>query len=213
MPPVVVVPQFPLGTVLFPHMVLPLHVFEERYRRLARHVLDGDHEFGVPLIERGSEVGGGDVRSDVGTVARVVQAEELPDGRFGLLTVGVRRFRVRRWLEDDPYPRAEIEDWPDEDVAVQPAQIDHAVGVLRRTLALASELGHPTPPLTLEVSSEPSAASFQVATLAPLGPLDKQALLRAPSAAERLALVVRALDELAELLALRLASEDPSSEP
>lgn len=107
--------MFPLGSVLFPTMVLPLHVFEERYRALARDCLAGDREFGVVLIERGSEVGGGDVRTDVGTVARIVEAEEYPDGRFGLVAVGVRRIVVDEWLPDDPYPRADVHDWPDAD--------------------------------------------------------------------------------------------------
>ena len=98
--------MFPLGSVLFPSLVLPLHVFEERYRTLMRHVLDGDHEFGVCLIERGSEVGGGDFRSGIGTVATVQEAAELPDGRWAVVTVGTRRIRVERWLDDDPYPRA-----------------------------------------------------------------------------------------------------------
>src|SRR5205085_12341103 len=108
-------PMFPLGTVLFPYAVLPLHVFEPRYRLMMRHVLDGDQEFGVVLIERGSEVGGGDVRFDTGTIARVAQANELPDGRFVCTAVGVRRVRVRAWLPDDPYPLADtdaIDDGP-----------------------------------------------------------------------------------------------------
>jgi uncharacterized protein len=202
------VPQFPLGTVLFPGMVLPLHVFEPRYRELTRAVLARDAEFGVPLIERGSEVGGGDVRSDVGTVARIIEAEELPDGRWGLITVGVRRYRVLRWLADDPYPQAEVEEWPDADAPVERDAYDAAVASLRRTLALASELGQPGLPPSAELSPDPAEGSFQLATLAPLGPLDKQALLRAETAADRIALVHRALDELADLLVLRLGLDD-----
>ena len=98
--------MFPLGTVLLPSGVLPLHVFEPRYRRLAEDCLEGVPEFGVVLIERGSEVGGGDQRTAVGTVARIVEAATFDDGRYALGTVGVRRIRVVRWLEDDPYPRA-----------------------------------------------------------------------------------------------------------
>src|SRR6478609_3186788 len=105
----VVMPMFPLGTVLFPHALLPLHVFEPRYRLMTQRVLRGEREFGVVLIERGSEVGGGDTRFDVGTVARVVQIAELPDGRYAVATVGLRRIRVIRWLDDDPYPRAQVE--------------------------------------------------------------------------------------------------------
>jgi uncharacterized protein len=206
---VAVVPQFPLGTVLLPTMVLPLHVFEPRYRALVHDVLAGSGEFGVPLIERGWEVGGGDVRSDVGTIARVVEAGELPDGRWGLVAVGVRRYRVLRWLEDDPYPRAEIEDWPDEEADVDPSDYEAAVGALRRTLAMASELGESTAPSTVQLSDDPATGSFQLAALAPVGPLDKQALLRAPSARDRIKAARRALVEVGEVLALRLAADDP----
>ena len=89
-------PMFPLGTVLLPHMLLPLHIFEPRYRALIHDVLDGDREFGVTLIERGHEVGGGDRRADVGTVAHVEEAEELDDGRWVVLAAGTRRIRVER---------------------------------------------------------------------------------------------------------------------
>ncbi len=109
-----ILPMFPLGTVLFPYALLPLHVFEPRYRVMVRRVMEGDHEFGVVLIERGSEVGGGDVRFDTGTIARVVQAAELPDGRYALATVGMSRARVLRWLADDPYPQAEVVELADE---------------------------------------------------------------------------------------------------
>src|ERR1700719_940872 len=110
MPEPRVIPMFPLGTVLFPHVLLPLHVFEPRYRVMTQRVLAGDGEFGVVLIERGSEVGGGDTRFDVGTVARIVRAQELPDGGYALATVGIRRIRIARWLPDDPYPLAEVVD-------------------------------------------------------------------------------------------------------
>src|SRR3954467_3772112 len=102
-------PMFPLGTVLFPHATLPLHLFEDRYRALAETCLQGDGRFGVVLIERGKEVGGGDSRFSVGTVARIVEAARTPDGRYLLATVGGERLRVRRWLDDAPYPRAEID--------------------------------------------------------------------------------------------------------
>ena len=88
---------------------LPLHLFEERYRALAETCLRGDGRFGVVLIERGFEVGGGDQRFAVGTVARIVEAARTPDGRYLLATVGTERFRVKKWLDDDPFPRAEID--------------------------------------------------------------------------------------------------------
>ena len=105
--------MFPLGTVLLPGTYLPLHVFEERYHALVPDCLTADREFGVVLIERGSEVGGGDASTGVGTVARIVEAPRFDDGRWALGAVGARRVRVRAWLPDDPFPRAEVEDWPD----------------------------------------------------------------------------------------------------
>ena len=107
-------PMFPLGSVLVPGLLLPLHVFEPRYRALVHDVLAADGRFGVTLIERGSEVGGGDERTAVGTAAQIVQAEESPDGRWGILAVGEERIRVLRWLDDDPYPRAVAEPLVDE---------------------------------------------------------------------------------------------------
>src|SRR5882724_3718215 len=98
--------MFPLGTVLLPGGVLPLHVFEPRYRMLIRTALAGDGELGIVLIERGHEVGGGDTRFSVACLARIVQSEELPDGRFAVAVVGLEPIDVLEWLPDDPYPMA-----------------------------------------------------------------------------------------------------------
>ncbi len=198
-------PMFPLGTVLFPSLVLPLHVFEPRYRALARDCLDGDRRFGVVLIERGSEVGGGDVRFGVGTVAQIVEAAELPDGRFALGTVGVARIRIVQWLDDDPYPRAEVEEWaepsptPDLD-----AMHRDNVAVLRRVLAMKAELREMAVPATIELSPDPVLAGYQAAAVAPLGPADQQALLEAATPEARARHLGTLLAEQEELLSFRL---------
>jgi uncharacterized protein len=181
-----VMPMFPLGTVLLPGMVLPLHVFEPRYRKLVQDCQAADDEFGVVLIERGSEVGGGDVRTDVGTVARIAQIRELPDGRYVLAAVGTRRLRVDRWLPDDPYPRAEVADWPDE----PPAEADDDArrrleALIRRAAALRTELGEPAPPVDLTLVDDPVFAVYQAMLASALGPADLQALLAAPTVGER----------------------------
>ena len=211
-------PMFPLGSVLVPGMILPLHVFEPRYRALVRDCTAGDGEFGVVLIERGSEVGGGDARTDIGTMARIVQADELPDGRFAVGAVGMRRIRVTAWLADEPYPRAEVADWPDEDGDGDPAGdsavalpeatgalVEEVDGLLRRVGALRTELGEPAPPLDFTLAEDPLIAGYQVTALAPLGPLDKQALLAASSVRARLDDVRGLLGEHVELLQARLA--------
>jgi uncharacterized protein len=199
--------MFPLGTVLVPGAVLPLHVFEPRYRALVADCLAGEPEFGVVLIERGSEVGGGDVRRDVGTVARIVELAELPGGRYALATVGVRRIRIGEWLADDPYPRADVEDWPDEpDRPDDEPGLDEIVARLRRVLALQAELGEPAAPVTTELADDPALATYQATALAPLGPDDRYRLLAAPAPAARRALLGQFLAEAEETLRFRLSS-------
>ena len=202
-------PMFPLGMVLMPTMVVPIHVFEPRYRQMTKDCLDGDREFGVVLIERGSEVGGGDIRTDAGTVARIINAEEFPDGRWGLVAGGIRRVQVSRWLKDDPYPLAEVQEWPDEELghdeeAELAAGIPPVLTTWRRVLALQSELGAPGPPAAFEVSDDPSTAVWQLASLSPMGPLDRQQLLTAQNAVHRLDLLGNFLTDAEELIRARI---------
>ncbi|HEX2381080.1 MAG TPA: LON peptidase substrate-binding domain-containing protein [Acidimicrobiales bacterium] len=205
-------PMFPLGMVLFPSLFLPLHVFEPRYRVLARHCMDGNREFGVVLIERGSEVGGDDVRTSVGTVAQIIDATELDDGRWVLGTVGTRRVRVREWLTDDPYPRADVDDWADvesadgPEVDLMPAY-DNVRALLRRVLALKSELVEPAVDATIALSDDPALGSYQAAAVAPLGPADQQELLTVPGPGERLLRLGDLLSEEETFLRARLRME------
>lgn len=214
-------PMFPLGSVLLPSMVLPLHVFEPRYRTLMRDVLAGDPDpgspdsggaaFGVCLIERGPEVGGDDVRLDVGTVAVVQEAAELPDGRWAVVAVGTRRVRVEAWLPDDPYPRAEVVDFPDP--APDPAQLTllpEVTGLLHAALAKAARLGE-APPGPVDLSDDPVLASHQIATLAPVSTIDRYALLAAPTVGLRLASLLDLLTDAHEVLDLRLRGQGPGA--
>jgi len=198
--------MFPLGTVLLPGAFLPLHVFEPRYRALVHDCLAGSPEFGVVLIERGREVGGGDSRFGVGCVARIIEAGELPDGRFALATVGDRRIRIDGWLPDEPYPRADVSDWPDAGLeGGEEARLDAVAAELRRILVLAAELGEPVAPASaVETIDDVARASFQLAALAPVGPLDRLALLAAPTVAARLDRLATMLADLGLVLASRL---------
>jgi uncharacterized protein len=199
-------PMFPLGSVLFPSMVLPLHVFEPRYRELTVECIRDEREFGVVLIERGSEVGGGDVRSDIGTLARIVQAQPFPDGRWALVTVGTTRVTIARWLPDDPYPRADVEAMPDDPATAGTAEdLGRAIAQLRAVLAKKAELGEPAAPINVELADDVTLASYQVAALAPIGPADRQALLRAPGPDARLALLHELLADERMVLDARLA--------
>lgn len=107
--------MFPLGSVLFPGLGLPLRVFEPRYRKMIADCLDGDSSFGVVLIERGSEVGGGEVRLRVATVARILDVSLQDDGTLGVFAVGTGRVEVLEWLPDAPYPAAIVTPLRDRD--------------------------------------------------------------------------------------------------
>ena len=198
-PESVLMPMFPLGTVLFPHALLPLHVFEERYRRMTRRVLRGDGEFGVVLIERGSEIGGGDTRFGVGTVARVVRAQELPDGGYALATVGMRRIRITRWLADDPYPQAEVTDLAEVSSEADEAGRARAVAAFAEVCALHRRIDPQLPELP-PIDAAPAQASYEIAALAPIGPLDAQRVLEVPSPGDRLELLAELLDDHARML-------------
>lgn len=199
--------MFPLGTVLLPHAILPLHVFEPRYRAMMRDVLDGDQEFGIVLIERGSEVGGGDVRFGIGTIAHIVQASAMPDGRFALAVVGVSRFRVERWLPDQPYPRAEVEllvEPPAADAAALVDLVETVRAALREVYELSGKVKGVPATAPIELSPDPEQAAYEVAALAALGPLDAQRVLELPDTEARLRALGDLLADTATILRARL---------
>ncbi|MEX2245208.1 MAG: LON peptidase substrate-binding domain-containing protein [Dehalococcoidia bacterium] len=99
----------PLQTVLFPGMRLPLHIFEDRYRRMVRECLEEDAPFGVVLIKSGAEVGAGATPHNIGTAARILQAEYLDDGRMNIFTIGQHRFRIVTLNTTEPYLRGEVQ--------------------------------------------------------------------------------------------------------
>jgi Lon protease-like protein len=175
-------PMFPLGTVLFPSMPLALRVFEERYLTMLASVLQEEpSEFGVVLIERGQEVGGGEHRFDVGTIARIAQLESA-EGFIALVAHGTRRFHVVEWLPDDPYPRAlvteiDVLDWDDRLEATR----DRVEQTVRRSLAVGAEFGDVQYSATVELEDDPVDAAWQLAAIAPLNELDQLQLLRSAS--------------------------------
>jgi uncharacterized protein len=203
-------PMFPLSAVLFPHASIPLHVFEPRYRELMRDCLAGDARFGVVLIERGSEVGGGDERSTLGTRGVITKSVELPDGRWVLEIEGEARIEVDEWLPDDPYPVALVREagpgpGPGSGSESAPGSEDAGplVGAagqrVRRARALLAEQGG-APPLPAELAldggGDAEFAAWQLCAAAPLNSYDAQRLLAADGAPERLRLLAQLMDDL-----------------
>ena len=200
-----VMAMFPLGTVLLPGAVLPLHVFEPRYQELVRDCLDAPaHEFGVVLIDRGSEVGGGDSRLDVGVVAEIMQVAAIDGGRFAVVALGTRRIRVQQWLADDPYPRAEVEDWPDGDGAVSQDRLEETAARVKRCVGLSVEMGDRSGVPDIELSGDPTIDTFVLAGTSPFGPADQYAVLCAADPVARLDLIDRLLGDAEAGLRFRL---------
>ena len=127
-------PLFPLDSVLFPGMLLPLHIFEERYKLMIGRCIDGRASFGVALIRSGEEVGGSAEPHDVGTTARIARFQRLPDGRLNLIVLGGRRFRIASLDHSEPYLIGEVEYLESE--AVDAPEVDEQA---QRVAALFAE--------------------------------------------------------------------------
>lgn len=207
--------MFPLGTMLLPGSGLPLQVFEPRYRQMVRDILadDGAPEFGQVLITHGREAGGGDLRSDVGTRARMVDIQAVGDGRYTFVAVGVERIRVLEWMSDDPYPRARVEPWPDERtdgvpqvsddvIAAAAERVLHLLGLAARLAGV--ELSDAEGPVAAAIE-DPALATYRLAALAPIGPADHYRVLCAGGPVERLEALSTALDDAEAMLKFRLS--------
>ena len=162
-------------------------------------MLDEDEpgfEFGVVLIERGSEAGGGDQRASVGTMARLVSAAAGADDLL-IVGVGTRRFTVERWDDDNPYPRAELSMLPDLEwsEALAPLRAE-AESVVRRVIARVAE---PQSDADIELSNDPVEAAWQLAAIAPLGEYDRYTLLRSTSMGGLLRQIIDLVLEAEEL--------------
>ena len=206
-----VLPMFPLGSVLFPSMPAALRIFEERYIVMLSKVLGEEpSEFGIVLIERGSEVGGGEQRFPIGTVAQITQVE-ASEGFIGLVAQGSRRIEIVEWLDDDPHPQAEVRvlpelEWQD---SLQPLR-EQAEQLVRRTIAQASEFVEQQWPADIVLDDDPVAAVWQLAGIAPVGPLDQVTLLRSATIEELLRGIIEATQGAAEMLTLQFDDDFPS---
>tara|TARA_B100001996_G_scaffold4275_1_gene3621 strand:+ start:212 stop:832 length:621 start_codon:yes stop_codon:yes gene_type:complete len=201
----VTIPMFPLSLVLFPGQILPLHIFEIRYRTMVEEIIDEGRKFGVVLIERGSEVGGGETRKNVGTLAEIIDSEKSSDGRWLLITKGMRRIQISKWLEDSPYPRAEISFVDDEEsIICDREEWLKTVNHMRRVLAILAELGDDVSPFSIEISEDPLLGSYEMSSVIPVTPFDSQKLLEADSVKKRCDLLKEFLINLEETAHSRL---------
>ncbi|HWF27096.1 MAG TPA: LON peptidase substrate-binding domain-containing protein [Mycobacterium sp.] len=213
MPERIELAMFPLESTVLPNQDLPLRIFEPRYVALVRHCVDSGDPFGVVLISRGREVGGGDTRCDVGILSRITECVDHGVDRYALRCRTGERIRVCEWLSDDPYPRATVKLWPDEPGALvtraQLLDVEDRVMVLFERIAEARGARLPDRDVLLgydEAGADDAGQRlFALASRLPIGSADRYTVLSAPSAADRLAALSEAVDTVAEMVEFQLS--------
>ena len=192
-------PLFPLPIVLFPGAMMPLHIFEPRYRQMMAHCLEGDRHFGLIYHDPDRQGPFGMEPGRIGCVAAILKFQPLPDGRSLVLTEGTERFRIEDGIESEaPYYEALVEEYPDLDQAAR--------GIVRRrqdsiTLfqrVLTEVLKHPGPLPPIDASAE---TAFQLAQAILIDPAWQQELLETRgerARLDRLDFLLRAVLEGAE---------------
>jgi len=207
-------PLFPLGTVLYPGLLLPLHVFEERYRMLVRDLVDGPESaqrFGVVAIREGREVGTDGIDGiralhPVGCVARLRQVEAYDDGRYDIVATGAQRFRLGRLETSRPYLQADVDLLPEPAGAEAPVlarSVAELFNAYRSALTGGSDDGADG-----QLPVDPLVLSYLVSAAAILDLADKQTLLEAPDTTGRLRLALAILRR--EVAMLRLLPSLPA---
>jgi Lon protease-like protein len=186
-------PLFPLGAVLYPGMLLPLHIFEERYRQLVRDLLDGaePRRFGVIAIRKGRETGIDAVHSlyEIGCTATLRRVDQHEDGRFDIVTLGTQRFRLLRLYHTRPYLQGEVEMLAEDpvDAATAGPAVRVIQAAFREYLDALTEWGGATVRLE-ELPDEPELLSFIVAAATVIDLQERQAMLAESDTLRRLAM-------------------------
>jgi hypothetical protein len=176
-------PLFPLNTVLFPGMVLPLHIFEERYKVMINRCLEESRPFGVVLIREGQEVGGGAEPYRVGTTSVIAAVTHTDDGRMNIITIGTQRFRLRSLRSTLPYLVGDAEPWPL--AGIEAGEVADLVepmhAMLRQYMSLLTMAqGHK---INLDqVPDDPQSLAWLVAIVLQIPMEEKQRLLDRPTA-------------------------------
>jgi uncharacterized protein len=204
------VPVFPLNTVLFPSMPLPLHIFEERYRSMVQDIRRGDKRFCVALISQGEEVGGDAEPCQVACLAEVVHLQALDDGRYFLLAVGVERVRILSTGHNGkPYLTGNLEVWPDEAAQIESDLVEDASQLFSQYVDYITKLSGQDAE-KIPIPAEPELLSYVLAAGLEMESAARQRLLEMPGGRQRLESEVRMLrKELPMLRALAGSPQPP----
>ncbi len=195
------VPLFPLGTVLFPHMPMSLHIFEERYKAMMRDCRKASTTFGIVAIRSGQETGGGAVPYEVGTLAQLDEVEDLPDGGYNLTVVGASRFQIDGYSHNRPYLVGSVHYLQDIPAAADDTErLAAAVTAAFRGYAGQLRGIGQEDPFEFGLPSDPELLSYLVSAAMQVETAQRQRLLETDGTAERLAACLRLLRREAALL-------------
>jgi Lon protease-like protein len=174
-------PLFPLNTVLFPGMALPLYIFEDRYKLMISECVAESRPFGVVLIRTGQEVGEGASIHDVGTTAHITQVENLADGKMNIAALGYSRFRIQSTHNQRPFLTGVVEEFPLEDQSNTKAKLlaTKLGPMLQAYLNIFAKLGNVQLEMD-ELPDDPSTLAFLTAIILRTPMKDKQQLLAVP---------------------------------
>jgi len=206
-------PLFPLQTVLYPGVPIPLHVFEDRYRQMFARVLDGERRFGVVAIVKGRDVDSDATYHPVGCVAEVRDVRRHADGRLDVVARGQHRFKIDGVVQASPYIVAEVSTLGEAAGEAAEQRTVKAGRLFTRYVAtLLRMAGEDAQPI--DIPDDPVAASYLMAAGLQVDLTDKQRLLTIPSAAERLTAEASLLRrELMLLEHVRVAGPAPTLTP
>ncbi len=204
------IPIFPLPLVMFPHVIIPLHIFEERYRLMINRCIETSETFGIVFIPAGSTEDETAIRR-VGVSSKVIQFDRLEDGRLNIMAAGEKRFHVRRFTGNSPFWKAEVEFFDDDHESSDELQESYTetVRLYREASTLAAKLRGVALD-EIRISESPELLSYMVSYVLGVEPEPKQELLEMTSTTGRLKSLAVYLEDAVQRLNGQIARDQIS---
>ena len=202
------IPLFPLpNLVLFPHIVVPLHIFEERYKMLINGCIDNSELFGLVLLRKGADEESEQTIHRVGVTARIVEVERLDEGRINILCEGESRFRIHRLTQQTPFWKGAVEPFDDKEHHSTESLYEQVAELYRSVVNLTASLSG-SQDAEVELPESPTDLSYMVSYVLDIDSEDKQKLLEMDSTSERLRMLVAHLTDVTRKLEEQRAYKD-----
>ncbi len=189
------IPLFPLpNLVLFPHIVVPLHIFEERYKLMINACIDTGEVFGLVLLRKGSDEETEDTIHRVGVTARIAEIERLAEGRLNILCEGERRFRIYRFTQQTPFWKGAVDLLEDKETHSSETLYEQVAELYRSVAAMSAKLSG-SQETEVALPESPTDLSYMVSYVLDIESEEKQKLLEMDSTGERLRLLLAHLTD------------------